>query len=193
MDTEHFYPELSQLFPNTPWLAFDRALNIAARTLCRIGLVWRVDLDPLDWEEGVAQYGLYPPSGTRVVQLLELGQLRPETLQQVLARDPLWRDRRGSPLVYAQTGENLITVYPVPSVTQHAAVVPRAALAPTKEGKRLDDAYAWPYERLLLQGAVASLSGTSWSEYEHLCYGARSHAVDGNRVGVSRRVRYGGI
>ena len=193
MNTEHFYPELSQLFPHTPWLAFDRALNIAARTLCRIGLVWRVDLDPLGWEEGVAQYELYPPTGARIVQLLELGQLRPETPQQIYARDPLWRDRRGSPEAYAQTGENQITVYPAPGASRRGAVLPRVALAPTKEGPRLDDAYAWPYERLLLQGAVASLGGASWPEYEHLCYGARSRAVDGNYVGVPRRVRYGGL
>lgn len=193
MDTEHFYPELSQLFPHTPWLAFDRALNIAARTLCRIGLVWRVDLDPLDWEEGIGQYDLFPPANTRVVQVLELGRLQPLAVQQIHARDPLWRGRVGTPEVYAQTGENQITVYPAPSVDQRSVVIPRVALAPTKEGLRLDDAYAWPYERLLLQGAVASLGGASWPEYEHLCYGARSHAVDGNRVGVPRRVRYGGL
>lgn len=193
MDTEHFYPELSQLFPHTPWLAFDRALNIAARTLCRIGLVWRVDLDPLDWEPSVAQYDLYPPANTRVVQVLELGGLRSTTVQQVYARDPGWRDRVGVPGAYAATGENQVTVFPAPGEARRNAVVPRVSLAPTKEGPRLDDAYAWPFERLLLQGAVASLGGASWPEFEHLCYGARSHAVDGNRVGVPRSVRYGGL
>ena len=193
MDTEHFYPELSQLFPNTPWLAFDRALNIAARTLCRIGLVWRVDLDALDWEEGTAEYELFPPANTRIVQILELGRLTPTTIQQLHRQDARWRSRRGSPDVFAPTGENRITVYPVPASTQTEAVIPRVALAPTREGPRLDDAYAWPYERLLLQGAVASLGGGSWLEYEHLCYGARSHGVDGNHVGMARRVRYGGL
>jgi hypothetical protein len=193
VETSAFYPELARLYPDAPWLTFDRALNVAARALCRIGLVWRADLDPLSWVEGQSEYMLAPPFGTRVVQVLSMGGLDLRTPQQLTARDSEWRIRTGTPTSYYPLPGDELRVYPIPAGAEADAVTPRVALAPTTESTSLSDDYAWSYERLLVQGAIAHLGGASWTEYEQACHVARSRATDGNHVGVARSVRYGGL
>jgi hypothetical protein len=193
METSAFYPELALLYPDAPWLTFDRALNVAARTLCRIGMVWRADLDPLSWEAGISQYDLAPPYASRVVQILTMGGLEPRTPQQLAALNREWRTQTGRPSYYYPLPEDRIRVYPTPVDDETNAVTPRVVLMPTIELTTLSDDYAWTYERLLVQGAIAHLGGASWSEYERACHEARSHATDGNQVGVARKVRYGGL
>ena len=173
-------------------MSFDRALNVAARTLCRIGLVWQKELEPLDWVEGEAEYYLILPRNTRVVQMLSFGGLTATTRERVEARDSNWRSRRGRPDEYFGFGLDRVFIVPPPSASRESAIIPYAALAPTAESQTLNDDYAWDYERLLLVGAIAHLGGASWPEFEHLCLTARSRAVDNNHVGVPRQVRYAG-
>jgi hypothetical protein len=193
METSAFYPELARLYPDAPWLTFDRALNVAARTLCRIGMVWRADLDPLSWMEGISHYALFPPVRSRVVQILTMGGLEPRTPQQLAALNREWRGQTGKPGYYYPLSNDEIRVYPTPADDETDAVTPRVALMPTTESTTLSDDYAWTYERLLVEGAIAHLGGASWPEYERACHEARSHATDGNQVGVARKVRYGGL
>lgn len=195
MNTEHFYPELASAFPKAPWVVFDRALNTAARTLCRLGLVWRVELDPVQWLAGVSEYQLWTPPNTRVAQILSFGDLVAQTPQQLQARDPAWRDRWGRPAFYYSLPAEVVSVVvaPTPTTDGGGDVPVRAAIMPTVQCKDLDDGYAWDYERLLFQGAVANLGGASWGDFERACREARSFATDNNRVGTPRAVRYGGI
>jgi hypothetical protein len=193
MDYEHFYPELSTHFPAYPWLAFDRALNISARTLCRLGLAWRVDLDPIDWVAGESEYPLFLPSDSYVVQLLDAGGLVPTTPHQLMYLDSRWRERTGRPTHYYMQPNGSMRVVPTPLNNTPAEFVPRAALAPTSEASVLDDSYALPHERLLLQGAVANLGRASWGDFEYACHVARSFSTDERQIGVPRTVRYGGL
>jgi hypothetical protein len=192
MLTEHFYPELGYKFPSFPYLSFDRALNVAARTLCRIGLVWRKELMPVDWRKGEPEYLLFLPQGTRIVQILSFGDLEATTRERIEAIDPRWQERFGTPREYFRAGVDTVWVNPPPVADAPNAVLPYVALAPTIEGRDLSDDYAWDYERLLLIGAIAHLGGASWPDFEHLCLTARSRAVDNNHVGVPRQVRYAG-
>lgn len=192
MLTEHFYPELGTNFPALPYLSFDRALNAAARTLCRIGLVWREELMAIDWQEGEPRYLLFLPQGARIVQVLSFGSLTPTTRERIEAADPRWAERRGVPHEYFLEGFDTVVVTPSPASDTPNAATPYVALAPTTVGRELSDSYAWEHEGLLLNGAVAYLGGANWREFEHLCTMARSRAVDNNHVGVSRRVRYAG-
>ena len=192
MNTSHFYPELSMVFPQFPNLSFDRALNIAARTLCRIGLVWRTELEEVEWEVGEREYFLFLPTNTRCVDVLQLGDLVVTTAQRLAAADPEWLTRVGSPRFYYRDAANTVAVYPVPGSIAYDPAVPLVALAPMEEGKVLSDDYAWDYERLLLQGASAHLGVGSWAQFEYECHVARSRATDNNQIGVARAVRYAG-
>lgn len=193
MKTSHFYPELSALYPQYPDLSFDRALNTAARSLCRIGLVWQEELFPVSWAKGESEYFLMLPQGARVVQLLTLSGMQAATPGQLSVMRADWREQSGEPTHYFRVGHESIRVYPTPAEDALDVVVPFAALSPTDEPKELSDRYAWDYERLLLMGAIAHLGGASWPAFEQLCHNARSRAVDNNHIGVARTVRYGGL
>jgi hypothetical protein len=192
METSAFYPELATHYPDYPWLTFDRALNTAARAACRLGLIWRVDLEPVSWVAGQNDYTLYPSVGTRVVQILRLGDLQMRTREQLNDVDKDWRTRTGAPVYYVPVQGNTVLVYRTPTADEDDAVTPFVALAPTIESKQLDDAYAWEYERLLLHGAIAHLGGANWMDFENECRKARERAADESQVGVLRTVKYGG-
>lgn len=193
MDYEHFYPELGSIFPGYPWLAFDRALNISARTLCRLGLVWRAEAGSISWIAGRAEYALTIPPDSYIVQLLDGGGLTPTTPHQLAYLDAAWRDRVGRPTHYYPLPGDAIRVYPKPAESEPSAFTTRVALAPTPEAAELSDDYALAHERLLLSGAVANLGKASWPEFEHTCHGVRSFSTDERHIGVPRKVRYGGL
>ena len=192
MLTEEFYPELGQLFPSAPWLAFDRALGIAARTLCRRGLVWRVDLDPMNWVAGQSEYDLTPPFDTDVVQVLSIPDLTPSTPQQLATRARDWQTAEGTPTWFYLPRPNVMRVAPIPQAPRAEDFTVHVALSPRGPICEIDDAYALRFERLLFHGAVANLAGRGWPEFEAECDAARSVATDGQHIGVPRRVRYGG-
>lgn len=194
MNTDFFHADLRRLFPDTPGITLNHAVNVSARTLCRLGLVWRVDLDPLSWEAGQGEYDLFIPSGTRVVQVLSLGDLQPRTPQQLSREEAGWRERVGRPQFYVAQPTATIRIVPAPMEAKEDAVVPRVALMPTTQTRTLSDDFAWEYERLLFQGAASFLAGNSgWPEFEQACVQARGRATDGNQVGLPRKVRYGGL
>lgn len=192
MKTEHFYPELARVYSDYPWLTFDRALNVAARTLCTLGLVWRIDLDFLGYDEGSNELYLLPPSDTRIVQVTDTAGLIRTTPRQLTEQFAEWRDAIGAPTHFYPLPDGRLRVYPTPQAGGASAPVLRAAIAPTTESKELSDDYAWDYERLLLEGAFAYLGRVEWQVYEQLCREARSFAVDGAQIGVPRAVKYGG-
>lgn len=193
MKTEHFYPELARVYSDYPWLTFDRALNVAARTLCTIGLVWRVDLDPVSYAEGESGVMLFPPNDTRIVQIMESGGLQRVTQRQLALMDGQWRSRSGVPTHFYRLPDDSLGLYPSPPEDRLDAITVRAAIAPTTESKTLSDGFAWDYERLLLDGAFAYLGRTQWRLYEQQCREVRSFATDEAQIGVARTVKYGGL
>ena len=193
MEYEHFYPELGTHFPGYPWMSFNRALNISARTLCRLGLTWRVELSPINCVPGKSEYALVAPYDSYIVQLLDANGMSPTTPMQLDHIASRWRERTGRPTHYYPLPDNAIRVYPVPTEAGQGPVYLRAAVAPTPEATELDDAYALAHERLLLHGAMANLGRGNWAEFEEACHRVRSHSTDERQIGVARAVRYGGV
>lgn len=193
MNVEHYFPELAYLAPGAPDFTFRRAVNVAARTLCQIGLVWQRELMPISWIDGESEYRLRLPPNTRIVQMLSLGGLEPSSGAKLRELGLLAESEQGTPRYYYRSASDHVRVAPIPAQWVDDAVTPYVALAPMNETDEVSDDYAWDYERLLLQGAVAHLGGASWGAYTQACHDARSRAVDKNHVGVPRKVRYGGI
>lgn len=193
MDLDEFYPELYAAFPEASYISLDRAILKAARRLCQLGFVWTKDLDGIDWEADESEYTPTLPDNSILVQIMSLGDLGNTTPQQLQRGDSTWRTRTGSPTYWYPLNNTQVRVYPIPTAFELEAEIPHVALAPTNAATSLDDSYAYHYEMLILEGALAVLGGGSWEAYEQKCREARSFASDKHQVGVARKVKYGGI
>lgn len=140
----------------------ENAIRNAVIDLCTRGLVWRVDLDPVDAIANLGEYDFDPDSGTIVVRALVLWYNK----QRLLMKTPAelaemyahWPSETGTPLYFTQErpSESFILV-PTPIAAFDDAVTGKLAIKPTRNATGCDAVLHETWRETVAHGAKAKL------------------------------------
>lgn len=158
---EDLLPEARVALREAPDISIESALRRSAQRFCELSSIWREELDPFAWREGVALYDLEPPTGGRVERVLSIRVAGAETRMQQSRFEDIHRmsTASGRPETFALTADGLgIHFWRAPN-SDHAgkAVALYVALVPTRTARELPEFLVDEWHDAVVAGAHAEM------------------------------------
>lgn len=193
--------------PGAPEELLTLAYREAARRFFTRTLGWREDAAVAMSGATTNLYTLTPASSD--VEVFDTTHVKRNTrpLEKRTAEQlkPFADESTSTPRVYTLTRAGLLQLAPDPGVDDSALLTVRVALRPARDATAIPDDVVDDYTEALQFGALEKLlrapnqpwTSPQMSDYYRTLFEReidyhRSHATDGNQVGVARAVRYGG-
>lgn len=140
------------VLPEVPGCPPDVAIREIRNTViefCEKSLIHQVTLDPITLRDGVSEYFLDPPGGTRVQKIMKvwfqgrpIEPAAPDEIQSpeiYATRIGGYTAPKAEPRAYTQTDFATVNFLPIPDRTYSNAITMRVALAPLRDSEQFDD------------------------------------------------------
>lgn len=141
-----------------PSIVIESAVLRAAIEFCEKSTAWRELLDPITLQDGVAEYVLPLPAGSRLVVIREReARLNGQILTPIMNPALMSPTATGVPSHYAQRGHDSVILHPTPSSADGMTLTIFAVLAPKLSATTLPDILTDRYYEAISEGAKAIL------------------------------------
>lgn len=129
----------------------------AAIDFCQRSEAYTTRMDPLTTVEGVAEYDLEIPTGTRVERVLAIrylgAALKPTSETLLDAESSNWEVHSGEPVFFIHR-HNQVTLYPKPNATVPISLTGRVALQPVYDATEVDSEFFDQFHSAVMHGAL---------------------------------------
>ena len=162
------YPLIAPEVLGCPSIAIDNAIVRAAAEFCEKSTAWREQLPDITVTDGVAEYALTLPAGSRLVVIREReAKLNGKPLLPMQNAAQIRPEQVGIPSQYAQRGHGAVILYPTPANATGQVLSIYAVLAPTLTATSLPAVLVDRYYEAISEGAKAILKrmpNQPWSD-----------------------------
>lgn len=193
-----------------PYLAADPsdpvtegAIKRAVIEFCTRTWLWKHASFTVDVAAGVSSYTLTPPTGSIVVEVLDMrfngSPITGSAFASLNATQPGWMTEQGTPRTYTQIESDRVILTPTPDATQVGALVATLILAPGYDSTGAPQWIMSKYRYALAEGAISRLMlmpGRPWTDlqggidrrdrFESHMANARMDATHGTAASVTR-------
>lgn len=206
-----FLSEVLPWVPNCGEIVAINAIRNACIDFCALTAYWQHDTYPVPLSPSANAYGIDVPDNTKVIEILDVWvdgrRLRPrdEPLIRNQYVDQDFRAQSGTPLYYARSNPDEVTLYPTPDLGQNGKLLSaRVFVAPTRASTTVLDSVYERYAELIAKGAIARLKSTPMQPYSDpqgaIMYARLFHAetmqvralVQRNKTRTGMQVRFNG-
>lgn len=163
-----FYPLVAAEVMGCPSITIDSAILRASIEFCEKSTAWRELLTPITLQDGVAEYAIPLPVGSRLVVIRDReARLNGQSLNPIPNPADINPTRTGVPSHYAQRSHDALILFPTPASADGMVLSIYAVLAPKLTATELPDLLADRYYEAICEGAKAILKrmpNQPWSD-----------------------------
>lgn len=187
-----FYNDLMPALPGCSKELLDHELRRAAQDFFNRSRAWRVTLDPISLEAGLADYELIADDrAMSVVRIEEAGYLTSPlkilSLPEMITRYGAdWHSRSGQPEAITQLRPGVATIYATPSADVTDALLLTVAVKPSDSANGIDEDMATRFREELILGAKGRLMLMPKKPWTDGQAGSLAAAQFGDRIDTAR-------